>query len=285
MSHWSDAYLPNALAFLPPPYPIWASLVAQVIKSLPAMQETQVWFLGLEDPLEKGMATHSSILVCRILWTEEPGGLHSVGSQSWTRLSDEHTQPSLLLIYVQYTTFHKNHPIAIFCSFLSFLKLCLFLCKYLSLYMCTLYIYIYIFFFFSGGVPLHPQSPLATKERISPGIRGTHKLPRHRPLNRTQSAPLPQSTLAQLVIQQQHQQFLEKQKQYQQQIHMNKVSSQAMSTHHSHKCQIRGCCHWYGHTVENVGVHQNDLETALLALLSGLKDTITVPLSSPSLHA
>ncbi|XP_061441797.1 histone deacetylase 9-like isoform X2 [Rhineura floridana] len=73
-----------------------------------------------------------------------------------------------------------------------------------------------------GGVPLHQQSPLATKERVSPGLRVAHKLPRHRPLNRTQSAPLPQSTLAQLVIQQQHQQFLEKQKQYQQQIHMNK---------------------------------------------------------------
>ncbi|XP_012411309.1 histone deacetylase 9 isoform X12 [Trichechus manatus latirostris] len=80
----------------------------------------------------------------------------------------------------------------------------------------------------SGGVPLHPQSPLATKERISPGIRATHKLPRHRPLNRTQSAPLPQSTLAQLVIQQQHQQFLEKQKQYQQQIHMNKLLSKSI---------------------------------------------------------
>ncbi|XP_076798103.1 histone deacetylase 9 isoform X13 [Arvicanthis niloticus] len=89
----------------------------------------------------------------------------------------------------------------------------------------------------AGGVPLHPQSPLATKERISPGIRGTHKLPRHRPLNRTQSAPLPQSTLAQLVIQQQHQQFLEKQKQYQQQIHMNKPTllesshTRALSVH------------------------------------------------------
>ncbi|XP_033613000.1 histone deacetylase 9 isoform X1 [Fukomys damarensis] len=81
----------------------------------------------------------------------------------------------------------------------------------------------------AGGVPLHPQSPLATKERISPGIRGTHKLPRHRPLNRTQSAPLPQSTLAQLVIQQQHQQFLEKQKQYQQQIHMNKPARQQLN--------------------------------------------------------
>ncbi|KAM8770731.1 histone deacetylase 9 isoform 2-T2 [Rhynchonycteris naso] len=80
----------------------------------------------------------------------------------------------------------------------------------------------------TGGVPLHPQSPLATKERISPGIRGSHKLPRHRPLNRTQSAPLPQSTLAQLVIQQQHQQFLEKQKQYQQQIHMNKLLSKSI---------------------------------------------------------
>ncbi|XP_037692784.1 histone deacetylase 9 isoform X7 [Choloepus didactylus] len=80
----------------------------------------------------------------------------------------------------------------------------------------------------AGAVPLHPQSPLATKERISPGVRGTHKLPRHRPLNRTQSAPLPQSTLAQLVIQQQHQQFLEKQKQYQQQIHMNKLLSKSI---------------------------------------------------------
>ncbi|XP_053465465.1 histone deacetylase 9 isoform X10 [Nycticebus coucang] len=80
----------------------------------------------------------------------------------------------------------------------------------------------------AGGVSLHPQSPLAAKERISPGIRATHKLPRHRPLNRTQSAPLPQSTLAQLVIQQQHQQFLEKQKQYQQQIHMNKLLSKSI---------------------------------------------------------
>lgn len=94
-------------------------------------------------------------------------------------------------------------------------------------------------FCFSGGVPLHPQSPLATKERISPGVRGTHKLPRHRPLNRTQSAPLPQSTLAQLVIQQQHQQFLEKQKQYQQQIHMNKVRHEAKLNIKSTGFQVR----------------------------------------------
>ena len=58
-----------------------ASLVAQTVKILPAMQETGVRSLGQEDPLKKGMATHSSTLACRILWTEEPGGLQSMGSQ------------------------------------------------------------------------------------------------------------------------------------------------------------------------------------------------------------
>ena len=59
-----------------------------MVKNLPAMQETGVQSLDREDPLEKGMATHSSILVLRILWTGEPGGLPSFGSQSQTRLSD-----------------------------------------------------------------------------------------------------------------------------------------------------------------------------------------------------
>ena len=58
-----------------------ASLVTQTVKNLPAMQETQVQSLGREDTLEKGMATHSSILAWRIPWTEEPGGLQSTGSQ------------------------------------------------------------------------------------------------------------------------------------------------------------------------------------------------------------
>ena len=62
----------------------WDSLVAQVVKNLPAMQETQVQSLGQEDPLEKGMVTHSSILAWRIPWTEEPGELQSRGSQNWT---------------------------------------------------------------------------------------------------------------------------------------------------------------------------------------------------------
>ena len=58
-----------------------ASLVAQRLKNLPAMRETWVRFLGREDPLEKEMATHSSILAWRIPWMEEPGGLQSMGSQ------------------------------------------------------------------------------------------------------------------------------------------------------------------------------------------------------------
>ena len=58
-----------------------ASLGAHTVKNLPAMQETQVRPLGWEDPLEKGMATHSSMLAWRISWTEEPGGLQSMGSQ------------------------------------------------------------------------------------------------------------------------------------------------------------------------------------------------------------
>ena len=58
-----------------------ASLIAQMVKNLPAMPETRNQSLGGEDPLEKGMATHSSILAWRIPWTEEPGGLQSKGSQ------------------------------------------------------------------------------------------------------------------------------------------------------------------------------------------------------------
>ena len=55
--------------------------MAQMVKNLPLMQETWVRFLGQEDALEKGMATHSSILACRIPWTEEPGRLQSMGLQ------------------------------------------------------------------------------------------------------------------------------------------------------------------------------------------------------------
>ena len=61
--------------------PICSSLVVKMVGNLPAMKETWVWSLCEEDSLEKGIATHSSILAWRIPWTEEPGGLQSVGLQ------------------------------------------------------------------------------------------------------------------------------------------------------------------------------------------------------------
>ena len=68
---------------------VQVALVAQSVKNLPTIQETWVLFLNWEDPLEKGMATHSSILAWRIPWTEEPGGntVHEV-TKSGTQLSD-----------------------------------------------------------------------------------------------------------------------------------------------------------------------------------------------------
>ena len=71
------------------------SLVAQTVKSLPTMLETWVQSLGQEDPLEKELATHSSVLAWKITWTEEPGGLQSMGSQrglNWLRTAQASIQ-------------------------------------------------------------------------------------------------------------------------------------------------------------------------------------------------
>ena len=65
--------------------------VAQMVKNLPAVRETGIRFLGRKDPLEKGMATHSSILAWKIPWTEEPDGLQSMESQ---RVRHDHKQTS-----------------------------------------------------------------------------------------------------------------------------------------------------------------------------------------------
>ena len=65
-----------------------SSLVAQTVKHLSTMQEPRVRSLGPEDPMEKEMAIHSSTIAWKIPWTEEPGRLQSMGSQSRTRLSD-----------------------------------------------------------------------------------------------------------------------------------------------------------------------------------------------------
>ena len=88
------------------PFPSPVELMVQRVKHLPAVQETWVWSLGQEDPLEKEMATHSSTLAWRISRTEEPGGLQSMGSQRVRR--DWGT--SLSLSFLQWTTFCQNSP-------------------------------------------------------------------------------------------------------------------------------------------------------------------------------
>ena len=72
--------------------------MAQTIKSMPVMQETQLQSLDQEDPLEKGMATHSNILVWRIPWTEEPGGLFS----SWGHKQSDMTERLTLSLFTIY---------------------------------------------------------------------------------------------------------------------------------------------------------------------------------------
>ena len=109
-------------------YSFWrfeSSLVAQMVKNLPAMQDTQVQSLGREDALEKGLATHSRILAWRIPWTEEPGGLQSMGLQrvrhdwgtnstdvpvnenigTWLEVAMEHRKPWTWLVTWAYCIF------------------------------------------------------------------------------------------------------------------------------------------------------------------------------------
>ena len=84
----------------------WASLVGSAVKNLPAMQETWVPSLGQEDPLEEGMATHSSTLVWRIPWTEDPGrlqpiGLHRVGHDKANRWGNNGNSDRLYFLGLQ----------------------------------------------------------------------------------------------------------------------------------------------------------------------------------------
>ena len=93
-SHWIKGLIHYELILT------WVLLVAQMAKNLPAMQETQVQSLGWEDPMEKGMATHSSILAWRIPWTEQPGGLQSMGHKE-SDTTEGLTQDILTWLYQQ----------------------------------------------------------------------------------------------------------------------------------------------------------------------------------------
>ena len=97
------------------PCAIQAFLAAQSVKNLLAMQETWVWSLGQEDPLEKEMATHSSILAWRISWTEEPGkATQSMGlqeSDTTERLNHHHVPHSRTLLFIHFTNNSLHLPI------------------------------------------------------------------------------------------------------------------------------------------------------------------------------
>ena len=115
---WANLFFPTALITSS-----WAFPVAQMVKHLPAMWETWVWSLGQEDPLEEGMATHSSTLAWKIPWTEEPGRLQSMGSQrvrdDWaTSLSLNHI---LLKILQSFQSNRKEFQIQI--TFTSAIKM------------------------------------------------------------------------------------------------------------------------------------------------------------------
>ena len=92
---------------------IWVSLVAQTVKKLPPVQETQVQSVGQEDPLEKGMVTRSSVLAWKIPWAEEPGGLQPMGSHrvghvcAWVHAYTRFVQ----LICLEVTRHDRDRPV------------------------------------------------------------------------------------------------------------------------------------------------------------------------------
>ena len=92
-------------------FTLWASLMSQTVKNLPAMQETWVPSLGQEDPLEKGMTTHSSILAWRIPWTKEPCGLWSMGFQE-SDVTEQLTLPLYFHFISQMCPVSLTHPSA-----------------------------------------------------------------------------------------------------------------------------------------------------------------------------
>ena len=134
-------------------YTLLASLVAQMVKSLSAMQETRVWSPGKEDPLEKEMASHSSILAWKIPWTEEPGRLQSNRQQSRTRLSD---LPFTLFIF-------NTHWAKFFCQLLAIFPSSIHL-EENGMSLCSYFI-LWVIFNYWWGLTLSPISRLYNSRR------------------------------------------------------------------------------------------------------------------------
>ena len=137
------------------------SVVAQLVKNLPVMQEAQVRSPGCEDALERGMATLSSILAWRISWTEEPGGLPCMGSQSQKQLSD--------FLFSRCRTAQECAPDTVFCvlsvQFSSVAQSCPTLCDPMNRS--------------TPGLPVHHQLPEFTQthvHRVGDAIQPPHPL-------------------------------------------------------------------------------------------------------------
>ena len=131
--------------------------MAKMVKNSPAVQEIWVQSLGLEEPLEKGMTTHASVRVSEIPWTEEPGGLQSVGSQSRAWLSD-YTLTLSHLIFLGMSSF-------LMCLALDPLKswlLSLILGNLFSLFLNTLVVFLKLCFFLPSETPVILMSSFHT---------------------------------------------------------------------------------------------------------------------------
>ena len=114
-------------------YDYMASIIAQWISKLPAMQETWVWCLGQEDPLEKEMATHFSFLAWRIPWTEEPDRLSFIGSQRVKHNQSDSTHKVKCALFHVDMQFSKHHFLKKDCSFPHWMILTRHICEYLFL--------------------------------------------------------------------------------------------------------------------------------------------------------
>ena len=141
----------------------WVSfLVAQTVKNLPAMWETQVWSLDQEDPLEKEMTTDSSILAWRILWTEVPSGLQSIGSQ---RVRQDWTTDAFFLKWI-------------ILFFKTIFKIISFNWRIITLQYCDFFYFCdtSIWFGLRYTCPLHHEPPLTSLPTLSLQVVTEHQL-------------------------------------------------------------------------------------------------------------
>ena len=138
--------------------------MTQMVKNLPAMQETWVPFLGQEHPLEKGMGTHSSTLAWSIPWTEKPVGLQSMGLQRVRHNWATNTHTDYMHLYsnavVKYNYIHMYTYVYVIIYIYTYTQICMCVCVCVCIYIdIYIYIYIYIYSFNGGKGPQRQKCP------------------------------------------------------------------------------------------------------------------------------